>query len=129
MISAPILALASASELLDNSGIGLFCGAVRFGHETAVVGASSSSVNSETGVPNSRPAADRLQSEIENPGALRDVSKAPVKIRIGLMLQLEARFDLGLAKHRQPVHQLSHLPSCVITSSVRAPSSKFERPP
>lgn len=97
-MSAPIRDLASASEDWDNFGMGLFWGAFRFGHETALVGPSNSSVNSATGVPNSRPAADRLQSEIEKPGALSEVSKAPVKIRMGLMLQVEAKFDPRLAK-------------------------------
>ena len=65
-------------------------GGVRFGHPTAVVGASNSSSSSSTEVSDSLEAAERLQSEMENPGALREVSKAPVSILTGLMSHLEA---------------------------------------
>lgn len=43
-----------------------------------------------TRVPDSLDAAERLQSETEKPGALRDVSKAPVSILVGLIIQVEA---------------------------------------
>lgn len=60
------------------------------GHETAVVGASRSSSNSSTDALHSLEAADRLQREMEKPGALRDVSKAPLSILIGLIFQFPA---------------------------------------
>lgn len=66
-----------------------FCtlGLTILGHETAVVGASRSSNSSSTDALVSLEAAERLQSEIENPGALSDVSKAPLRILTGLMFQ------------------------------------------
>lgn len=73
-----------------------FVGEVRFGHPTAVVGASKSSSNSSTEVSDSLEAADRLHSEMENPGALREVSKVPVTVLTGLIFHFEAIRDFSV---------------------------------
>lgn len=90
--SAPLLDFATPFVTTDAFGAEVVCfcfpGAVKFGHETAVVGESNSSKSSFTGAFVSLEAADRLQSEIEKPGALSDVSKAPVSIRTGSIFQI-----------------------------------------
>lgn len=73
-----------------------FVGEVRFGHPTAVVGASKSSSSSSTEASDSLEAADRLHSEMENPGALREVSKVPVTVLTGLIFHFEAIGDFLL---------------------------------
>lgn len=61
-----------------------------------MVGASKRSSNSATDVPVSVDAAERLQREIEKPGAFKDVSKAPVRILEGWMFQVDAGIDLSV---------------------------------
>lgn len=101
-----------------------------FGHATAVVGASRSSSNSATVVPESLDAAEILHNEIEKPGALSDVSKSPVKIRTGLIFQVEPIVDfMSECPQCRIIRGLGFLLSCEIVSSVRAPSSRFDKPP
>lgn len=101
-----------------------------FGHETAVVGASRSSSSSATEVPESLDAAEILHNEIEKPGALSEVSKSPVKIRTGLIFQVAPMVDfISKCPQCRIICGLEFLLSCVIVSSVRAPSSRFDSPP
>jgi len=88
IMSVPSLAFISMGLSERAVSVGIFCvgGVVIFGHETAVVGASRSSRNSSTDVLLCLEAADRLQRDIEKPGALSDVSNGPLRILIGLML-------------------------------------------
>lgn len=56
-----------------------------FGHATEAVGASNICSRSTASIEHPLPAAVRLHKDIENPGALSDVSKSPDNILVGSM--------------------------------------------
>lgn len=76
------------------------------GHQGAAVRASRSSRSSVTPTEASWAADERLHNDIENPGALSEVSRAPVRMRDGLMPHFESarhcqrQNDRAFVRHR-----------------------------